>query len=477
MPRTRSRQTDDFIVPDEYGDPDELIAKIRGDEDYVDECDDEYLQSEYLTSEWKRDVKNPARYEQELQTLIREQRDSVPTVQTVLDADVSREEKKECLYLLDRLKNSDPYEDMFDTILKDLQRRLRPKSDTEKQALRLQAKQQSYTDRILALPANDAIKAVLLRYANSIGDDGDSHSKRTKLEGMLALPYDRVTCPDKTSVTTKITSAAGLLERELYGLEAVKRLFLSVYASSLESSSNDNPVIALVGPPGVGKTHISGLYAQVLGVPAYHVLLGGAKDSTILHGGDNMWQGSSCGQMARALQSMGVSDGVITIDEIDKCSHLDVFNALNHILDYSSNHQFRDEHYAEIPIDLSRVKFVVTMNDTSMLPEPLLDRLTIVRLDAYNHTDKQTIAHHYLLPRFLPNTQLSDAAIRTLVEATHESGVRDLKKLIQHISKKVSLHRVMHRTKSFAYTQLKHYSPTRPLSADDVKVLIADIVT
>lgn len=479
MPRTRSRGNDDFIVPDEYSDPDELVHKIQGDYIDDDECEDEYMQSPFLLDDWKNDVSDPLKYEHTLKELVQEQRDLVPTVQTIIDADISRSEKRECLYVLDRFKNMDPYNDTFQDTLKDLQKRLRTKSSTEKAALSMTSESVSYPDQILALDANDAIKTSLLRYANSIGetDDGDVHSKRTKLDGMLSLPYNRVTTQQPLlDACTQVRDAATLLEQELYGLESVKRMFLSVLASTLLGTS-ETPVIALIGPPGVGKTHISGLYSKVLGVKSYHILLGGAKDCTILNGGDNMWQGSSCGQIARALQTMGVSDGVIVFDEIDKSNHLDVYNSLNHILDYSSNSQFHDEHYSEVPLDLSRIKFVVTMNDASMLPEPLLDRMTVIRLDAYNHTDKQTIASQYLLPRFLPNATLHADAVRYLVKCTREAGVRDMKKFIQHISKKVDLHRLMYKDKSFAYTQLKKYSPNKQLTEQDVKVLVGDIIT
>lgn len=462
-----------------------------------------YLDSPYLNGEWKDDVpelksEEATKLDTELKDILSEMRSDLPTVRDIIYSDMTKNDKKECIYYLDLMKNADPYDPQFHDHRKFLQQKMKKKTKKQVELERLFRSEKSFESRILDLEASDEIKTTLLHYMSQISeDDNDSEqrSKKAKMDAFLSLPYNKVVTPlfDQKSPDEFIKHAAAELDKELYGMKTVKRAFLSILSERINNmtptgtgdheTKNKGCAICLEGPPGVGKTHISSVFAKCLGLPFYQMTIGGAKDSTSIIGADNQWVGASCGQIAYALQKMGCSNGVLFIDEIDKVSGngLEIYDALNHVIDFTSNSQFEDVYFREIKLDLSRMWFVLSMNAKDILPSYLLDRLLVINVDPYETKEKFKIAKNFMLPKLnvvseSKGVTFSDEAIKSVVLMSEKDGVREISKFLKHICAKISMHILMKDSvKQFEHCEIKNFTLPYVITSEDVHELTADI--
>ncbi len=207
-------------------------------------------------------------------------------------------------------------------------------------------------------------------------------------------------------------------------------------------------VLALVGPPGVGKTSLGESVARAMGRNFVRVALGGVRDEAEIRGHRRTYVGAMPGRIVRALKEAGSMNPVVLLDEIDKVGadyRGDPTAALLEVLDPAQNHTFRD-HYLEVELDLSDVVFLATANVLESIPGPLLDRMELVRLDGYTEDEKVTIARDHLLPRQLSLAGLTsdevlveDDALHELAATyTREAGVRELERLLARVMRKVT---------------------------------------
>ena len=230
---------------------------------------------------------------------------------------------------------------------------------------------------------------------------------RTWLDTVFEIPWG-VESEDRLDVA----EASRILEADHDGLEDVKERILEHLAvRKLQAERGLVPVdgrgsgaiLALVGPPGVGKTSLGESVANALGRKFVRVSLGGVRDEAEIRGHRRTYVGAQAGRLVRALREAGTMNPVIVLDEVDKIGsdyRGDPSSALLEVLDPAQNHTFRD-HYLEVDLDLSRVLFIATANVVETIPGPLLDRMEVIRIDGYTESEKVSIARHHLLRRQL----------------------------------------------------------------------------
>ncbi|MFF4339801.1 endopeptidase La [Kitasatospora sp. NPDC001540] len=275
---------------------------------------------------------------------------------------------------------------------------------------------------------------------------------RTWLDTVLELPWN-----ERSEDAYDIAGARAVLDADHTGLADVKDRIVEYLAVRKRRADRGlgqiggrrgGAVLALVGPPGVGKTSLGESVAKAMGRSFVRVALGGVRDEAEIRGHRRTYVGSIPGRIVRAIKEAGTMNPVVLLDEIDKVGsdyRGDPAAALLEVLDPAQNHTFRD-HYLEVELDLSDVVFLATANVLEAIPEPLLDRMDLVRLDGYTEDEKVAIARDHLLPRQLAKAGLDgaeltvdEAALRRLAaEYTREAGVRNLERSIARILRKVA---------------------------------------
>ena len=275
---------------------------------------------------------------------------------------------------------------------------------------------------------------------------------RTWLDTVLELPWG-VESEDRLDVS----AAAEILDQDHDGLVDVKERILEHLAvRKLQIERGLVPVegrgagaiLALVGPPGVGKTSLGESVARALGRKFVRVALGGVRDEAEIRGHRRTYVGAQPGRLVRALREAATMNPVLLLYEVDKIGadfRGDPASALLEVLDPAQNHTFRD-HYLEVELDLSKVLFIATANVVDTVPPPLLDRMEVIRLDGYTEAEKVAIARHHLLLRQVSRAalrddelQVTDDALRAVVsDYTREAGVRSLERELGRLARKVA---------------------------------------
>jgi ATP-dependent Lon protease len=266
---------------------------------------------------------------------------------------------------------------------------------------------------------------------------------RTHLDWIVALPW---TARSRDSID--VGRAASVLEAAHFGLQEVKDRILDHVAVLSLVKEMRGPILCLVGPPGVGKTSLGRSIADALGREFVRVSLGGVRDEAEIRGHRRTYVGALPGRVIQGMRRSGTRNPVFLLDEVDKLArdfHGDPGAALLEVLDPEQNRSFTD-HYLELEFDLSDVMFVATANTLQGIPEPLRDRMEVIRLPGYLDTEKREIAGRFLWPRQaqrhgLDKVQpgLSSAAIHDIIERyTREAGVRELERRLSRIARKLA---------------------------------------
>ena len=264
---------------------------------------------------------------------------------------------------------------------------------------------------------------------------------RNYVDTLVSLPWKK-----KSKLKKTLKEAEAILEHDHYGLEKVKERIIEYLAVQKRVGHAKGPILCLVGPPGVGKTSLGKSIARATGRRFSRMALGGVRDEAEIRGHRRTYIGSMPGKIVQNLAKVKRRNPLVLLDEIDKMStdfRGDPSSALLEVLDPEQNHTFTD-HYLEVEYDLSDVMFVATAN-TMNIPEPLLDRMEVIRIPGYTEKEKANIAERYLLPRKmqdngLDNTELSvseDAILEIIRSYTREAGVRNLEREVSKICRKV----------------------------------------
>ena len=266
---------------------------------------------------------------------------------------------------------------------------------------------------------------------------------RTYVDWLIALPWDQATTDN-----LDIKSAAKILDEDHYGLEKIKDRILEYLAVRSLAQTLRSPILAFVGPPGVGKTSLGKSIARAMGRKFVRMSLGGIHDEAEIRGHRRTYIGALPGRIIQNIKTAGSNNPVFMLDEVDKIGmdfRGDPSSALLEVLDPEQNNTFQDN-YLEVPFDLSKTLFITTANLLDPIPAPLRDRMEVVQLPGYTEQEKIEIGKRFLIPKQMKNHGLTDKHIAITDDAmvelvrsyTHEAGVRNLEREIANVMRKVA---------------------------------------
>ncbi|MBE1612704.1 endopeptidase La [Actinopolymorpha pittospori] len=313
-----------------------------------------------------------------------------------------------------------------------------------------------YRTQVEKADLSEKVREAALREVDKLERSSDQSPEtgwiRTWLDTILELPWNV-----RTTDTTDISGAREVLDADHAGLDDVKDRIVEYLAVRSRRANRglqavggrgSGAVLALVGPPGVGKTSLGESVARALDRKFVRVALGGVRDEAEIRGHRRTYVGAMAGRIVRAIKEAGSMNPVVLLDEVDKVGsdfRGDPAAALLEVLDPAQNHTFRD-HYLEVELDLSDVLFLATANVADTIPPALLDRMEVVALDGYTEDEKVAIARDHLLPQALERAALSPEDVTVEEEAlravaadyTREAGVRTLERALAKILRKVA---------------------------------------
>jgi len=280
---------------------------------------------------------------------------------------------------------------------------------------------------------------------------------RNYLDWMLSIPWKR-----RSKIRNDVSAAQKVLEDDHFGLEKVKERIIEYLAVQARSPKVRGPILCLVGPPGVGKTSLGKSIAKATGRNFVRMSLGGVRDEAEIRGHRRTYIGSMPGKVIQGMKKAKTSNPLFLLDEIDKLGadwRGDPSSALLEVLDPEQNSTFAD-HYLEVDYDLSDVMFVTTANSLRM-PQPLMDRMEIIRIAGYTEDEKVEIAKRHLIDKQAAahglksdEWSITDDALRELIRYyTREAGVRSLEREIGNLARKSVMELVTKKTKKVAVTK------------------------
>lgn len=301
---------------------------------------------------------------------------------------------------------------------------------------------------IIEIGLSDEDKTLLLKEVDRLEKTpvmSPEHSIiRTYLDTVVALPWNILT-KDEIDIKT----AEKILDEDHYGLDKIKERILEFLAVKKLRDDMKSPILCLSGPPGVGKSSLAKSIARSMGRSFVRISLGGVRDEAEIRGHRRTYLGALPGKIIQSLKKIKTKNPVILLDEIDKMASDikgDPASAMLEVIDPAQNNEFVD-HYLDIPFDLSKVLFIATANNLSLIPAPLRDRMEVIELESYTVKEKENIAIKYLIPRQIKENGLKKEQISFTKQAinkvingyTYEAGVRNLERVLGSICRKVAL--------------------------------------
>ncbi len=289
----------------------------------------------------------------------------------------------------------------------------------------------------------EKIQKEINRFKNISNNSSESAVLRGYIETLLEIPWEKT-----SRDSTDLKRAEEILNADHYGLEKVKERVLEFLAVRILTRKGSSPILCLAGPPGTGKTSIARSVAKALNKKYVRICLGGVRDEAEIRGHRRTYVGAMPGRIVAGMRQAGVKNPLMLLDEIDKVSSDykgDTSSALLEVLDSEQNNRFQD-HYVEIPMDLSEVLFIATANNVQAIPRPLLDRMELIEVSSYTENEKVHIAREHLLGKQMEKNGLKEGqmsvspkALETLIHSyTREAGVRQLERRLGGICRKAA---------------------------------------
>ena len=326
---------------------------------------------------------------------------------------------------------------------------------------------------------NDDAKAEAQKVLNRLKSEGQPSAETGMLYDYLdfltTLPWTK-----EPAAKIDLDEAAEILEEDHFGLEKVKSRIVQQIAVMNLQKRQAGSILLFVGAPGTGKTSICQSIAKALGRKYVRVSLGGARDEADIRGHRRTYIGAMAGRIMNSIHKVGATNPVMVLDEVDKLYtsyNGDPASALLEVLDPEQNDTFTD-HYMNVPYDLSDVFFICTANTTDTIPEPLLNRMEVIRFNGYSELEKFQIARRHLLPKVMEDTgitekdlEVPDETIRKIItDFTMEGGVRGLKKRLETLCRKSAVEIAKGRDEALVVKEdeLRDYLDDKPYTHEHI---------
>src|SRR5580700_8165173 len=288
------------------------------------------------------------------------------------------------------------------------------------------------------------VRKQLGRMAGMQPQSAEYNVTRTYLEWISDLPWSK-----STADRIDVEETRRCLTEDHYGLEKIKKRIIEYIAVRKLRADKKGPILCFIGPPGVGKTSLGRSIARSMGRRYHRIALGGVRDEAEIRGHRRTYVGALPGRILQAMKKVGVKNPVIVLDEVDKMG-VDMLgdpaSALLEVLDPEQNSTFQD-HYVDVPYDLSQVTFLCTANDPGTIPAPLMDRMEVIECPGYTRAEKLKIAGEFLCPKQLSAHGLTDERVdfkrdgleRLIDSYTREAGVRGLEREVGSVCRHVAM--------------------------------------
>ncbi|AYV85085.1 MAG: hypothetical protein Satyrvirus3_16 [Satyrvirus sp.] len=459
---------------------DEEIKSNSDEEIKLDE-ETEKIRDELMSETWFNELsdKKQVYYIEKIRDLMT-YKEKIPSTKEIIDLKIDPENIK--ILLVDR-KELDFY-DKLDPVYEEACRKFLRKfnnfvdtnnaekyekiNSMKKKILNQTKFIESMRDRILNSDFDDKIKSIMYeKYITmTISDPETAPKYLTWIETALSIPQQPkkividASIPLNQAISNLMVEMMDKLNKKIYGMDEAKEELLCMVANMIGNPSSKYKAIGLYGPPGIGKTMIAKIMSEVLELPMEQIALGGIVDSNFLEGHSFTYIGSEPGCITKSFIKMKYTNGIIFLDELDKISQTDkgkeIEHSLLHITDFTQNHDFRDKYMPEIPINLSNIIFIYSMNTISGLDSALASRIPVIKFDGYTSREKIDIVKKYIMPEILDNYGIGHGdviigpnEIQYLVQIVKEedeldgkSGVRGLKKALDKIINRINLYKV-----------------------------------
>jgi ATP-dependent Lon protease len=372
----------------------------------------------------------------------------------ILDSPLSDESKKAALQMFDIIQNLEPYTTERLQVVQEFKNLIKIETESAKHMENIQeykeveneltnliGKTLNLKTRVLGLNIDKKKKSVIYdKYLQleKLNDQSDTtaSSLRDWLEHALKIPFNTLKKSrlEDLPVEQALVEIKNGLDEKLFGMLEVKEQILCIFNNRLQNKNVGGMKMAMLGSPGVGKTQIARCLADILDLPFAQISLGGMVDSTILAGSNQTWVGGGPGRIVKALQEMGVRNGIVFLDEIDKLAKTpagkEVQASLLHVLDPTQNVEFKDNYLGhDLSIDLSNIFFITAANDVNALDPALLSRIPPIKIPDYSSTDKKKIVTEFIIPKLLKKANIesedvifSQETIRYLLSKMEKTG-------------------------------------------------------